>query len=125
MVMCEHDCRRIRRDCGFEDLSRMHQNRVECALRNLLDVNEPPPRVQQNYLEMLHLIRPILFPKHVGDALRRVQSGSLMADFRSHSARQGKSALERDGFVPTDTLYLPQIRNAGSGKLVERFEFLQ
>src|SRR6185436_12821519 len=69
MIVDDDEGGSIGRDGAAENLPRVNENGVERAIRDFLQANQPPPRVQQNGVKGLHLEQPELLAQVIGNAL--------------------------------------------------------
>ena len=77
----------------------MHQERIERALRDIFDINQPSASVEEHDPESFNLGVAILFADQIGHGLGCVQQRRFVAQFVSHFPRQRKSCEKGDGFV--------------------------
>jgi hypothetical protein len=125
MIMDEHKRGRAGGNGGFENLACVNENRVQRALGNVFDADEPSARIEKHDLETLNLIGAVLLAQQVGDAAGIIQQRSLAANLRCHAPREGERAQKSNGLVAAYALDLPQIRQCCTGKVVEGDEFLE
>ena len=119
MVMRQNDGGGSARNGALEDFTRMNQQRVECPLRYRLPADQASAGVEQHDLKILHLVNAILLAKKVGDAGRSIEQRRFAPELLGHPARQGKSALQRNGFVAPDPSDLAEVFKICSGEVVK------
>ena len=112
---------RVRRNRAFENLARMHQNRVERAVGNFLDANQFVPRVQQQHLQRLDAFQKILFAQQLDDIFRIVQHGRFVLQFARHFPRQRERRHERHRLVAPDAANFLQIRDRSLRQRLQAF----
>jgi hypothetical protein len=72
-------------------------------LRHLLDADQAPPRVQEQYLERLHVLDAVLLPQKSGDCFRVVEHGRFTLQFLRDLASERERGNKGHGLVTADS----------------------
>ena len=102
----------------------MRHQRVERALGERLDANEPPLGIHEHNMKMLDLEQPVVFAQQAGQLLRRVEHWRLVAEFVGQALGQAERAFQRDRLVAADAFHA-QFLDGRLGQGVERAELVE